>query len=1242
MALKDAIGSVSAPGTPSPEKRKTIRGKKDKSKAQNSCTGTIAKTRERYPLPSLHLRMSITDISKPLLGKWSQARKGGNDNIEVVRTKSQAGMLRPRRLPTIYQSNSRLIIDPFENPVPKRPKPALASSDSEKQSVIVDLPEPVGTHNASPTSDKHSVVVGIPNTLEITLSSRIIQVEQPPSRFEELNDDASVHELEAVFPTDSRPLEYLPRSTAVVLCEADDPTALPTLEFLQRSFTMGIKQHRPKISLSIPRSKSLHMMPDSGTPGTAVVISPPSPPSSTTLYRSLTQPPTMRYSLISPLTPIDMPRPVRPYSTISVPLFMEASDLDQVTEEVPPLPISQYSAAKKYYASSGGEQSSLLQRSPSQESDEELENASVQGDLKSTSSPSPSEDADNEDDEGPFVNISRSMIKKNMAESINKPLPPEPQMVVPVMLQPLAYKPRQIRLAQSQETLPRSRYSPIPTGKFDDFRNHANAKAPSLDRAIEELEWRLSSIREQRPASAGPRPKTPLQVRRGLMSMKPSRSPPPAPQSADRGAFKRPKRLVVRSNSADHIITQSKGIYEKKTRSCQDLRWPAADSDTGGLPTADESETWYRTASERSSADLSHSVFSDADTDGTCQTEQSSAQEKVKGKFEFDTEKECVINNIELPQAMQASSVPAEVAETVILRIMSNLMTLKDLFATAALNKGFYSTFKRHELYLIKATLFKSSVAAWELREISEANQITPTAYLRQYSVEIYTMCMLKSLVVRRCDSFLRPATMAGLVGTDQARSVEIDAAFWRVWTFCRRFGSTAGEEEDIEAQIDWLNGGQLARQRDPSSSFGIGNGRGLSKSELYDMTELWTCLSVLVQSFHGRVADARGAGIFDNCKVDASRDEEFLLEEWTWYLLTLGPSCILALSSGSFSTAKNLGLTQWVTPAPGPESSRSKFFKKALTRVYEARLVEEAKTKGGMVKRTSKASYRMTKSELARELDRARQTAFAKELKSQRQQSPSKSEPCTFSDERPMSVYSQVVKSLPHGTHRISAQDLATMPKHLFHDRKSRPSSTQSGHTIPLRPQTPVLTSSSAVPSAEDDLPASPDGIDTTPSPVITIEEVADEIANETSTVVDPTDRAMSHLVDVLGFTKDEAKWALTRSENGHGIDVEKAVQMLYHGSAPNSRASSREGVHSPVEVESSSARPNYIRKRTPVKILQQRDSIVTTDEMTEKQKENANIMRMREKSYRVLGIGTPQAGKKLGSTIGRRLTRR
>ncbi|KAF7507052.1 hypothetical protein GJ744_010980 [Endocarpon pusillum] len=1227
MALKGAIGgAASAPGLSSPEKRKASKEKKDRSKVQSAWLATVSRTREKYPIPSLHMRISLTDgISRPRLGRWSVSRRSGNENIEVVRTKSQAGMLRPRRFPTIYKSNPRLFIDPFEHPLPERARPTSNKTDSYKQSVIVDLPERVQMHIASHSTEKHSVVEEVPNTLEIILAARIQQVQQSSSRFEELNDDASVHELEAVFPTASTPAEESHTSTAVLLCEADDPTALPTLDFLQRSFTMDVHQpRRPKISLCIPRSKSLHMLSGSGAPNATLLM-------------------TMRYSLISPLTPMDMPKPMRPYSTISVPLFMEASDLAQAREEIPPLPTFTASFSQKHSASSSTRHSRQLQNWSARQVQHQMARLNAREDNASSSSPSLSNDADDEDDEDgtdePCTQTTRSMTTKYMAASINKPLPPEPQMVIPNMLPPLAYKPRQVKMTQAQQNLPRSRYSPTHTGRLADFRKSASTKNPTLDQAIEELEWRLSSICERRSVSAGPWPNTPIQVRRGLMLMEPLRSPPPVPRSTDGGAVKTPRRPIVRSNSAGHIIFQSKDISQKRARSCHDLRWPGAASDTADIR-LEESETWYRTASERSSADLSHSVFSDADTDGTCQTEQSHAQDKLKEKekekVEVETEEECVINNVELPQAMQSSSVPAEVAETVILRIMSNMTTLKDLFATAALNKGFYNTFKRHEMYLIKATLRKSSIAAWELREISEENQLTPTAYLRQYSVEIYTMGMLKSLVLVQCESFLRPVTIAGLVGTDQTRSAEIDAAFWRVWTFCRLFGSSAGEDEDIEAQVDWLNGGELAREQDPSSSFGIGNGDGLSKSELYDMNELWTCLSVLVQTFHGRTGEARAVGIYEKCNIDSKRDEELLLEEWTWYLLTLGPSCILALAPGSFSTAKDLGLTEWSPPAPGQGRSRSKFFKEALTQVYEARLAEELKAKSGKAKRTSKASHRVTRSEEARELDRLRQTAFAEELRSQRQHSPSKSEPWTFSDERPMSVYSQVVSALPHEASRISAQDLAAMPKPPSNQERQSPAKYSTREqTTPPRSPTPVLARSSAVLTAEEDIPANSTGNVTVASPVIT----SARVANDSYEIVDPADRAMTHLVDVLGFGKEAAKWALTRSETGHGVDVEKAVEILLHGSPPTSRASSRGEMHSPIEIESSIARPEYVRKRTPVRILQQRDSIVTTDDMTEREKQQANITRMREKSYRVLGIGAPQGGKKFGSTLGRRL---
>ena len=49
---------------------------------------------------------------------------------------------------------------------------------------------------------------------------------------------------------------------------------------------------------------------------------------------------------------------------------------------------------------------------------------------------------------------------------------------------------------------------------------------------------------------------------------------------------------------------------------------------------------------------------------------------------------------------------------------------------------------------------------------------------------------------------------------------------------------------------------------------FGQGNVGGLAAEQLFDMMELWTCFSVLLQNFEGRTVQARQAGIYDNTDI--------------------------------------------------------------------------------------------------------------------------------------------------------------------------------------------------------------------------------------------------------------------------------------------------------------------------------------------------------------------------------------
>ena len=251
--------------------------------------------------------------------------------------------------------------------------------------------------------------------------------------------------------------------------------------------------------------------------------------------------------------------------------------------------------------------------------------------------------------------------------------------------------------------------------------------------------------------------------------------------------------------------------------------------------------------------------------------------------------------------------ISADAAEKVLLRILEHLDNLQDLFATATVSRGFYRTFKRHELPLMKNALHGMSPAAWELREMtppypgSKVNAdaspkigYTPTLYLQHYMRDMYTMIALKSMILVHCESFLRADTIIALAGGETDRASQIDDAFWRVWTFCRVFGCRTNKEDDIIGQMDWLRGGILAKQQrrnastieigdtnsaiiDAPTCFGQGNSGGLSAEDLYDMTEIWTCLGVLVRGFQGKRQFARDFGVFDNSNIvpgDVERED--------------------------------------------------------------------------------------------------------------------------------------------------------------------------------------------------------------------------------------------------------------------------------------------------------------------------------------------------------------------------------
>ncbi|PGH12762.1 hypothetical protein AJ80_06586 [Polytolypa hystricis UAMH7299] len=601
------------------------------------------------------------------------------------------------------------------------------------------------------------------------------------------------------------------------------------------------------------------------------------------------------------------------------------------------------------------------------------------------------------------------------------------------------------------------------------------------------------------------------------------------------------------------------------------------------------------------------------------------------GQLESASEEPPVVHEQLVEEQLHA--IPSLVAENILLRILQSVDHLEDLFSLARLNRAFYSVYKANELDLMKRTLFRMSPAAWELREMSppwehEEHEIaeldipvpeyTPNLYIRHYTRDLFTMVALKSLILVRCENFLRPDTVRALAGLDEARSEEVDEAFWRVWSFCRIFGCGKGREEDITAQADWLSGGRLAEAEsrggsmalsypfgvnsvlfDPPFGFSKGNSGGLSSKQLYDMMEIWTCLGVLLQVFHGKCKEARAVGIFDNSDIEAGNiAEDALLEGWTQYILTLGPSAILTIISinpaspieSMFSRAQSLGWTNWSTPQT-QGGSRRYFLREAISRVYENQLATGEIP--SIFLRSGRTSMRPTRSpspqhpgsspgsSVSRQetsATRQRQASMAEELRRKRAETGQDSEngaPSTcnsaasghdadvktlsvvghhhhhhhhqhgFLDERPISNFSEVMHRLD-GTaiSATTATSIQDARRSQYASPRPHPATFSSPPIPQVTIEPPPPTSTSSPPPQPTDAP--PRVPTPTPEPIIEEKISRGRYPAHTSEVLDPADMAMHKMVNELGFSEQDAKWALKCTDTGESLDVDAAVRLL------------------------------------------------------------------------------------------------
>ena len=430
------------------------------------------------------------------------------------------------------------------------------------------------------------------------------------------------------------------------------------------------------------------------------------------------------------------------------------------------------------------------------------------------------------------------------------------------------------------------------------------------------------------------------------------------------------------------------------------------------------------------------------------------------------------------PTALAAAS-----AEDVLLHILANLCTLDDLFSTAQINKGMYRVYKENEMHLVRTVSLNQSPAAWEFREwcppdrnLSDSSskassqlEHSPQTYMRCHRRDSAVVRSLKALILAQCQGIIRPETASALSNARHSSAQRFDNAFWRIWCFCKIFGCEKGREDDVTGQLDWLKGGLLANNQgcvatvntnlefDMSSvllnapdHFAKGNPGGLSAQQLYDMTEIWGCLSALLQGYQGRVDQARDAGVFDSCTDVAEGDvekEELMLEEWIHHLLTLGPTVVLEMaecatddSSAGFALAKLNGWTRW-TP-PSFTGSRSTFLKEPVARLYEERVAAA----GYAIEHPSERERKET--------SRKRVASLAAEIRLKRQTSSYKRSPyIDMSLERSMSGMSRrnsTLSSSSRSSHRGMVSPLATSSPHYSYGSTATPVSAMPNFSHP------------------------------------------------------------------------------------------------------------------------------------------------------------------------------------------------
>ena len=620
----------------------------------------------------------------------------------------------------------------------------------------------------------------------------------------------------------------------------------------------------------------------------------------------------------------------------------------------------------------------------------------------------------------------------------------------------------------------------------------------------------------------------------------------PSPQSAHPPIASRSISVSDRSSNGDTFSSLGPASYVSSTSSKSSLAWD--------VPTKSQSISGKKNIQELAPVDeknLIPSTYSDPTAQGVRQPEM-----PIPAGMDIQTQ----------DYGDESFEEEASPADRIIYEIMSHIKRIPDFVAASQVNTAFYGVFCDHGVELIKKIILDTSPAAWEYMETAYVAPEHPSSYLRNYRQGLGCLSAIKKALFLQGESTLKPDTMDGLMGVSYEKEQKVEAALWRIWTFCELFGCESGREKESQSQMAWLHDGAEARIADRPSSFGAGNGKGLSVAELLLMAELWNALSTLLQqSFHPPSEDGRYS-LF--AQTDARYPEELYLLEWVSYVMTFGLAPISILASGSLEEAQNLGFANWSPPREF--GTRQAFLKNAVASAYRRRLQEEAEANAAAAGLSMRATHRALATTKRRPIVRP---APSENIRHQPGIVPRKTvgSGALTKAEQPLLPRTPQTQPPPIPEYNAARPRQSDIPQYppdrggllqppqrssylgpgdgmaTFLEPETRPGSTVNNAFSPHALQSaPSLSGGSSERSYQAPTPFSP--------PLRQSERQQLPPSFHKYAVVDPVDKALALLVDEMGFSLAASKKALAASDDGSGLNTDKAIALLREGVSASS----------------------------------------------------------------------------------------